>query len=73
LFVPVADPSSCHSFAMVVVKDYRSPFATVDIVSHCRVAKMVKKQLVVASQQNAQIMYLSLDHAVLAAAQPERR
>lgn len=34
--------------ALVVVKDYEEEFARVDLVSFCRVAKMVKKKLLFA-------------------------
>ncbi|KAE8915520.1 hypothetical protein PF005_g8821 [Phytophthora fragariae] len=42
------NPKHAHAVALVVVKDYEEEFARVDIVSFCRVAKMVKKQLLFA-------------------------
>ncbi|KAL3668913.1 hypothetical protein V7S43_006202 [Phytophthora oleae] len=44
-----ANPKTSHAVALVVVKGYEEDFARVDVVSFCRVAKMVKKQLIFAS------------------------
>ncbi|KAK1945627.1 tRNA-splicing endonuclease [Phytophthora citrophthora] len=43
------NPRISHAVALVVVKGYEEDFARVDVVSFCRVAKMVKKQLIFAS------------------------
>ncbi|KAG6611956.1 tRNA-intron endonuclease [Phytophthora cinnamomi] len=42
------NPKHAHAVALVVVKNYEEEFARVDVVSFCRVAKMVKKQLLFA-------------------------
>ncbi|TDH66690.1 hypothetical protein CCR75_001582 [Bremia lactucae] len=42
-------PKHAHAVALIVVKGFEEEFARVDIVSFCRIAKMVKKQLVFAS------------------------
>ncbi|KAE9033037.1 hypothetical protein PR003_g9133 [Phytophthora rubi] len=42
------NPKHAHAVSLVVVKDYEEEFARVDVVSFCRVAKMVKKQLLFA-------------------------
>lgn len=42
------NPKHAHAVALVVVKEYEEQFSRVDIVSFCRVAKMVKKQLIFA-------------------------
>ncbi|KAF4042766.1 tRNA intron endonuclease catalytic C-terminal domain [Phytophthora infestans] len=42
------DPKHAHAVALIVVKGYEEPFSRVNIVSFCRVAKMVKKQLIFA-------------------------
>lgn len=68
-------PLRAHATALVVVKQYDAPFDCVDVVSHCRVAKMVRKQVFFASQQLQQqqrdnaIVYISINHALLAARQ----
>ncbi|OWZ23113.1 TRNA-intron endonuclease [Phytophthora megakarya] len=43
------DPKHSHAVAQVVVRGYEEEFARVDVVSFCRVAKMVKKRLMFAS------------------------
>ena len=43
------DPKRAHAEALIVVKAYEEEFARVDVVSFCRVAKMVKKQFLFAS------------------------
>ncbi|KAG1686623.1 hypothetical protein DVH05_006418 [Phytophthora capsici] len=43
------NPRTSHAVALVVVKGYEEDFARVDVVSFCRVAKMVKKGLIFAS------------------------
>lgn len=42
------NPKRAHAVALIVVKHYKEEFARVDVVSFCRVAKMVKKQLLLA-------------------------
>ncbi|ETP43092.1 tRNA-intron endonuclease [Phytophthora nicotianae P10297] len=42
------NPKRAHAVALIVVKGYEEEFSRVDVVSFCRVAKMVKKQLVFA-------------------------
>ncbi|KAG6963230.1 hypothetical protein JG688_00008243 [Phytophthora aleatoria] len=42
------NPKRAHAVALIVVKGYEEEFARVDVVSLCRVAKMVKKQLMFA-------------------------
>uniref|UniRef100_A0AAV1TNW8 tRNA-intron lyase n=1 Tax=Peronospora matthiolae TaxID=2874970 RepID=A0AAV1TNW8_9STRA len=43
------DPKRAHAEALIVVKAYEEEFARVDVVSFCRVAKMVRKQFLFAS------------------------
>lgn len=64
-------PSRAHATALVIVKAHDAPFDAVDIVSHCRVAKMVRKQVFFASQQprDSVITYIAINHALLAARQ----
>lgn len=65
-------PSRSHATALVIVKEYDVPFDSLDIVSHCRVAKMVKKQVFFASQhteQRDEVVYIAVNHALLAARQ----
>ena len=45
------NPKHAHAEALILVKDFDEEFARVDIVSFCRVAKMVKKQFLFASVQ----------------------
>ncbi|CAI5737561.1 unnamed protein product [Peronospora farinosa] len=45
------NPERAHAEAIIIVKDYEEEFARVDIVSFCRLAKMVKKQFLFASVQ----------------------
>ncbi|CAI5741837.1 unnamed protein product [Peronospora destructor] len=45
------NPKHAHAEALIMVKDYEEEFARVDIVSFCRMAKMVKKQFLFASVQ----------------------
>uniref|UniRef100_K3WV19 tRNA-intron lyase n=1 Tax=Globisporangium ultimum (strain ATCC 200006 / CBS 805.95 / DAOM BR144) TaxID=431595 RepID=K3WV19_GLOUD len=67
------DPSRTHATALVIVKEYGAAFACVDIVSHCRVAKMVKKQVFFASQHPDKdiddVVYIAVNHALLATRQ----
>ncbi|KAG7388779.1 hypothetical protein PHYPSEUDO_011798 [Phytophthora pseudosyringae] len=42
------NPKHAHAVALIVLKEYEEEFARVDVVSFCRVAKMVKKQLLFA-------------------------
>ncbi|KAG7396114.1 hypothetical protein PHYBOEH_002769 [Phytophthora boehmeriae] len=45
------DPKKAHAVALIIVKSYDEEFARADVVSFCRVAKMVKKQLLFACVQ----------------------
>lgn len=42
------DPKRSHAVAIIVVKGYEEQFARVDVVSFCRMAKMIKKRLLFA-------------------------
>lgn len=53
LLIYEAAPAQSHATALVLVRAFDAPFHTVDIVSHCRVAKMVRKQVFVASCEPA--------------------
>lgn len=66
--------------ALVVVKAFEAPFQRVDVVSFGRVAKMVKKQLYLASvrqlspgqaEPRSDVVFVSLSHALLASRQEE--
>ncbi|TMW63001.1 hypothetical protein Poli38472_005619 [Pythium oligandrum] len=63
------DPDSHHSIAMIMVKEWTASFGSVDIVSHCRMAKMVKKQITWASVHEGGVKYITLDHSLLVARQ----
>ncbi|GMF29727.1 unnamed protein product [Phytophthora fragariaefolia] len=83
----IDNPKHAHAVALVVVKDYEEEFARVDVVSFCRVAKMVKKQLLFAcvppngedkTQEDDEsrvaansVVYISLTHALLVSRQDE--
>ncbi|POM68869.1 tRNA-intron endonuclease [Phytophthora palmivora] len=45
------DPKRAHAVALIVVKGFEEEFARLDVVSFCRVAKMVKKKLMFACVQ----------------------
>ncbi|KAH7484320.1 tRNA-splicing endonuclease subunit Sen34 [Phytophthora ramorum] len=78
------DPKRAHAVALIVVKGYKEEFARVDVVSFCRVAKMVKKQLMFACVRRCEervaeeagaatdsVVYISLSHALLVSRQEE--
>ncbi|GLD95212.1 hypothetical protein PINS_up003854 [Pythium insidiosum] len=63
-----ADPDTCHARVLVLVKEWTAGFGTVDIVTHCRLAKMVNKEIHFASARpDGSIAYVSLEHALLSA------
>lgn len=61
------NPVKCHAEAIVIVKLAFTPFRVLDIVSMGRMAAMVKKKLLLATQrtQDGEVEYLELDHILL--------
>lgn len=69
LLLYTAAPAHTHAVALVLVRDWDAPIAAVQLASHCRVATMVKKRLLLASWQPLQaddVVYVGVDHALLA-------
>ncbi|TYZ58548.1 hypothetical protein PybrP1_001245 [[Pythium] brassicae (nom. inval.)] len=73
LLVYADAPARAHAVALVLVRDWDAPLAAVQLASHCRVATMVKKRLLLASwrplgagMQEDEVVYVGVDHALLA-------
>ncbi|KAI9913953.1 hypothetical protein PsorP6_005581 [Peronosclerospora sorghi] len=49
LWICLDNPKQAHAVALIVIKGYEEVFARVDVVSFCRMAKMIKKQFLFAS------------------------
>ncbi|DAZ98016.1 TPA: hypothetical protein N0F65_004506 [Lagenidium giganteum] len=60
-------PSRSHAVALVLVKRLHQSIPSIDIVSHGRIAAMVKKKLLLATVcSDGVVQYITLSHALLA-------